>query len=138
MHVVIDSKGFTFDGNRFTYDLYYVEGEYYDAPTPGGVFKKILSKWATVLGSISDSNGPMYLPFAPDDQWVDCIMATPKGNRLVMSVARVAETGYSVDFSDLESFIRSPHPVDHTDECFGEFEKDEFVFALLHAEVIDE
>ena len=138
MRIVIDNKGFTFDGNRFTYDLYYVEGEEYDAPTLGGVFKNVLSKWASALGTIGENRGPMYLPFAPDDQWVDCLLATPKGNRLVMNVARIAESGYSMDFSDLESFIRSPHQIDQSQDSFGEFDKGEFISALLNAEVIDQ
>jgi hypothetical protein len=138
VRIVIDNKGFTFDECRFIYDLYYVKGEEYDAPTLAGVFKNVLVKWANALQNTRDQSDPLYLPFAPDDQWVDCLMATPSGDRLELKAVKVAQSGYSMNFSDLESFITSPQQVIESHKTIGEFDKDQFISTLINADVVDE
>ncbi len=100
------------------------------------MFKKILMKWAEALQKISLENSPMFLPFAPEDQEIECLKASLDGDRIVFTNAEVAEDGYAVDWDDLLSFITSPHEIRRESiEVFGEYNKDEIVSALMNAKV---
>lgn len=122
------------------YDLYHLDSpryEKYRAPTLGGVMKNIILVWVQALDSQSDSDRPLFLPFAFDDEWVDCLKATQLHDNFVFRRVRVREYGWAVDFSDLESFISSPHEIEsESPEILGEYERNEIMAALLNAEVI--
>jgi hypothetical protein len=140
MNIRIDNKGFTFGEFRFIYNLYFLEdGNKYDAPTAGLVFKNILSNWARILSNINSENSPMYLPFNPDDQWTDCLKASAANRLIEFKVVRLAVNGWGVFDFNLEDFITSDHNIlTESTEVVGLYDKNEVISALINAEVTDE
>lgn len=139
MNIQIDNKTIRFGDQKLFYNLYFVRAKEFKSPTNGGMFKKIVIKWAKVLSEPGAENSPLFLPFDPDDQWTDCLKATRKGDRIVFKIVRVEESGWAIDFEDLEIFMTSPHKTSReSPNEFAEFDKDEIISALINAEVIDE
>ena len=137
MKIVVDDKGFDIDGHRLIYDLYYFESEQYDAPTLAATFKKILNKWANVLRESTIETGDLFLPYALDDEWTECLKAVQHDNRIILRCTRVAENGWAINVSHLEEFMTSTHVVDkEANEVFGDYDKDEFIAALINAQII--
>ena len=138
MKIEVDNKGFSIDGHRVIYDLYYFDSEQYVAPTRAAAFKKILVKWAKVLRESKAGSDPLFLPFAPDDQWTECLRAVQHDNRIVLRYVRVSENGWAIDVNRLEDFMTAEHAVEKEDpEELGNYDKDEFLAALIDAQVID-
>jgi hypothetical protein len=139
MKIVVDNKGFNIDGQRLIYDLYYFDSEQYHAPTLAATFKKILVKWANVLRVSNADIGPLFLLFAPDDQGTECLKAVQHENRVVLRHVWVAVSGYQIDFEQIEDFMTSTHIVKKEDpEELGNYDKDDFISALINAQVVDE
>lgn len=138
MVITVDNRGFAIDGRRLIFDLYYFDSEQYEAPTLAATFKMILTKWAEVLRTRNAGEGPLFLPFAPQDQWTECLMAVQRGDRVIIRDVRVAVSGYQIDVDNLEDFMSSAHVVkkEHPEE-FGDYEKNEFISALIDAQVVD-
>lgn len=138
MKIEVDNKGFSIDGHRVIYDLYYFDSEQYDAPTLADTFKKILVMWANVLRESTAESGPLFLPFALDDEWTECLRAVQHDNRIVLRYVRVSENGWAIDVDRLEDFMTAEHVVEKEDpEELGNYDKDEFLAALIDAQVID-
>jgi len=140
MKIQVDNKAIILDGARLIYDLYFFPGDGYDdVSLPAKAKDVFLLPWARAIQKSSDKGGPLFLPYAPDDEWIECLKAILKDDKIVLNLVQVGENGYAVDFGDFETFITSPHEIDEeSPEVFGEFNKDEFVQALVEAEVIDE
>jgi hypothetical protein len=139
MKIVVENKGFDIDGQRLIYNLYYFDGDEYDAPTLGATFKKILIKWSNMLQDLNTDHGPLFLPFAPDDEWIECLKAIQHGDRIVLRYVEVAENGWAIDTGRLEEFMTSPHVLDNeASDVFGDYDKEEFISALIDAHVSDE
>ncbi|MGD9564002.1 MAG: hypothetical protein AB7F88_18255 [Pyrinomonadaceae bacterium] len=140
MKITIDSKAINFGDRRFTFNLYFLEdGSEFLAPSSGATFKNIVIRWAEVLRTINSENSPMFLPYDADDQWTDALKATLVAGRIELRWVRLAEGGWGVFDYDLAGFIASAHKVtEESDELLGEFNKDQIVSALIHAEVIEE
>ncbi len=137
MKIVVDDKGFDIDGHRLIYDLYHFESEQYDAVTLAATFKKILITWANVLRESNIENGELFLPYALDDEWTECLKAVQQDDRIVLRYTRVAENGWAINVSHLEEFMTSTHVVDkEANEVFGDYDKDEFIAALIDAQII--
>ncbi len=138
MKIQIDNHGFTVGDHRFIYNLYFIESDSeFLQPSAGATFKKIVIKWAEVLQGISEER-PMFLPFAPDDQWTDCLKACLVSNKIRLTFASLAEGGWGVFDFDLEDFITSSHKIrNESDEVIVECDKDEIIAAMINAEVID-
>ena len=121
-----------------SYTTYYFEDDQWDAPTLAATFKKMLLKWADALQKISRENNPLFLPFAPDDQEIECLRVTYwSRNKITFSWVELGEDGWAVDLTDIERFSTEPHEVRKESPEFGECDKDEFVAALINAEVLD-
>jgi len=138
MKIQIDNHGFTVGNHRFIYNLYFIESDSeFLQPSAGATFKKILLKYAEVLQDISEDS-PLYLPFAPDDEWTDCLKARLVGNKIRFTFASIAEGGWGVFDFDLTGFITSTHEIrTEFDEGIAECDKDEIIAAMINAEVID-
>jgi hypothetical protein len=138
MKILIDNKKFTFGDHRFTYDLYYSVDEKYAASTLGGVFKKVLIEWANALSKITAENSRLFLPFAPDDEGIQCLKATLRDDEIAFAWVEVDESAYMVDFENVEVYSAAPHEIRKESPEFGECSKDQIVSALLNAQVLDE
>lgn len=139
MKIIIDNKGFEIEGQRLTYDLYYFDREQYQAPTPAATFKKIMIKWANVLREWNVKTATLFLPFALDDEWTECLKAVRHSDRVVLRYVRVAVNGWSIDVDHLEDFMTSEHVVEkEAGEVFGEYDKDDFISALINAQIIND
>lgn len=102
------------------------------------LFKQILVKWAHALRLMNDEKSPMFLPFAPDDQDIGCLMASWDGYKIEFTSVQVKEDGHAFDWDDIEGFIISPHEIyPKPYEPVGEYEKEEVVAALLSAHILD-
>ena len=139
MHVIIDNKGFTFGGKRFTFDLYFLKDDSKVlAPTSGQTFKNIIIEWAEVLRTITQENSPFFLPYGPDDEWTDCLSASLRKDKIVFNDVRVGREGWAIDFNDLEEFITSTQEIYETRLEFPAFAKDDVISALMNADVNEE
>lgn len=137
--LVVDKRGFTIEGHRFLYNLYFLEDcSEFAAPTSATTFKKILNKWAESLTEMDEGSEPLYLPFAPDDQWTDCLRAALVGEEISLNFVRVADNGWGVFDFDLKGFNNSPHVVKIESPIFGKDRKGELISALLNAAAIDD
>jgi len=140
MIIEIDEKEISFGNQKLVYDLYHLDFPHYEkyrAPTVGGVFKNIVFEWVKALDSPT-LDQPLFLPYAFDDEWVDCLKALEQCDKVIFKLVRIDENGWAVNFSDLNEFITSPHKIcQESAEIFGEYNKDEILAALLNARVID-
>lgn len=142
MKIQIDNKNKLIFGDRtLPYDLYFlnsIQSRKYEAATLGGIMKNIILVWVKVLESKSENYGSLFLPFAYDDDWVECLEATQHDDKLAFRRVRVLEPGWAFDFGHMEEFISSPHEIEEgSPEVFGEYDKNEIIHALLNAEIID-
>jgi hypothetical protein len=127
---------FTIDGKELPYSLYYFDSEDYNAPSSSESFKKILGKCTNALQKISSVNSPMFLPFAPEDEEVECLKATVDGDKIVLTIVEVNENGYAVDWTEIEVFITSPQEIrNESAEVFGVYNRDDIVSGLMNARV---
>lgn len=138
MLVTIDNKGFTFGGQRFIFDLYFLNhGDKVLAPTSGGTFKNIVLEWVEVLRTVTTENSPFFLPYGPDDEWTDCLQAVVRDEKIVFTDVRVGREGWTISFNDLKEFITFPHEIFEVRTEFPEYGRDEVISALIDAQVID-
>lgn len=138
MNIRVDNKGFTFCDHRFIYNLYYFEGDEWDAPSNAETFKRMLLKWAAMLQKHDSVDGPLFLPFAPDDEEIESLKVTFWEHDIVtFSWVELCENGWAVNFSDVESFNSDSHQVARQSPEFGEVYKDELITALINAEVVN-
>ncbi len=136
MRITIDNKGFEIEGKRLVYDLYYFESDQYDGPTLAHSFAKVLVRWAEVLQRESVASSVL-LPFALDDQWTECLKAVQIGRRIILKHVVAAVSGYQIDVDDLEDFMTSPQGLkSESSEIFGDYDKEEFIAALLNPKLI--
>lgn len=140
MRVTIDNKGFVFGDERFIFNLYFIEdNSKFLAPTSAETFKNIVIKWTEVLPTITIENSPVFLPYAPDDEWTDAFKVTLVGTVLEFRNVCLAENGWVVFDYDPAGFMISTHEIHEVpDDIVGRYKKDEIVSALLNAEVIDD
>lgn len=142
MTIEIDNRAFFLGNHRLVYSLYYLDfsaGHEYEAPSLGGMFKKMLVKWANALRKINNENSPMFLPFAPDDQEIDCLKATLRGDKIELTLAEVKGDGYAFDWNDIEGFVMSRHDTfRESAEVLAVFGKEEVIDMLLNARVVDQ
>ena len=140
MSITVDNKGVNNDGQRLIYDLYYFDSDQYYAPTPAAAFKIILIKWAKVLQE-SNRNGAtrLFLPFDLDDEWTKCLRADLNDDRVILRYVKIEVNGYEVDVDHLENFMTSTHGIEEEgSELFGDYDNEEFISALINAQVIKE
>lgn len=136
--IQVDNNSFTFCDHRFIFDLYYFDDNEWQAPTSADTFKKMLLKWAEALQDINEAKTPLFLPFAPDDEGIQCLRATYWGNdQLTFSWVELAENGYAVNLIDVQTFSTQAYTVSRESPEFGECRKHEVISALINAEVID-
>lgn len=136
LKITIDNKGFEIEGKRLVYDLYYFESDQYDGPTLAHSFAKVLVRWAEVLQRESVASGVL-LPFALDDQWTECLKAVQIGRRIILKYVVVAVSGYDIDVDRIEDFMTSPQDLkSESSEIFGDYDKEEFIAALLNPKLI--
>jgi len=139
MEIRIDNKGFSFGDNRFIYSLYYFDSEKYDAPTYGGMFKKVLIECANALQNATREDAPLFIPYAPDDQETECLKLSPLGERLVIERVTVKDRGFNLNIDYLHEFITSPHEIlAESGQMLGEFDWQEVIYALTNAEVMND
>lgn len=139
MNILVDNKGFFIEAQRLTYNLYYFGSDQFDAPTQGGVFKNLLIKWAKVVFAHNVTDDPLFFPYAPDDQWTECIKTIQHDNRLTLTNVKVDVSGYQIDMDNIEEFMTSsPRIFWESDELLGKVDKNEFISALLNSQVIDD
>lgn len=137
MRIRVDNKSFTFADHRFIFDLYYFDDDEWEAPTSADTFKKMLLKWADSLEGINESKTPLFLPFSPEDESIECLRATYWGNdKLTFSWVKLAENGYDVDLIDIQAFSTQAYTLYRESPEFGECYKHEVISALINAEVI--
>lgn len=136
MKISVDNRGFTFGDHRFIFDLYYFEDDEWRAPTLADTFKKMLLKWADALKEIGEAKTPLFLPFAPGDESIECLRATYwENDKLTFSWVELAENGYAVDLVDVKTFSTRAYTLDRESPEFGECYKYEVISALTNAEV---
>lgn len=139
MHVVIDNKGVTLEGKRFTFDLYFLNDDSRVlASTSGETFKNIVLEWAEVLRNITPENSPFFLPYGPDDEWTDCLESSLQKDQIVFTDVRVGREGWAIDFNDLEEFITSPQEIYETRMKFPKFGKDDVISSLINAVITED
>ena len=82
-------------------------------------------------------NGELFLPFALDDEWTECLKAVQRDDKVVLRYVRVAVSGYQINVAHLEDFMTSTHAVDkEASDVFGAYDKDDFIRALIDAQII--
>jgi hypothetical protein len=112
MDIQIDEKSMRLGEHRLEYDAYYFDPDEYAELSSGEVLREILRQWAAALAGLKDGQ-TIFLPFSLDDEWVECLKVTRHGDRLTSTQQ-----------------IRKETP-----EAFGEWDKEEFISALLNAKV---
>lgn len=138
MKILVDNKGFIFGDHRFIFNLYYFDNVEWQAPTLAEVFKKMLVKWADALQIIDEATTPLFLPFAPDDEDIECLRATYWVNgKLTFSWVAIEENGYAVDLTDVRGFSTKAYAISRESPEFGDYYKSEVISALLNAETVD-
>lgn len=137
--ITVDNKGFCLDGRRLLYNLYYFDSEMYEAPTPAETFRKILVRWGILFREQNLCDGTIYLPYAPDDQWTDCLEVDTSGECVSVKTVRVDVSGYQIDIEKIENFVTStPVIVGYISPAFGVYDKEDFISALINAQVVFE
>ncbi len=138
MNVIIDNKGFIFGGQRFVFDLYFLNDDSKVlGDTSGETFKNIVREWARVLRTIVPETSPFFLPYGPDDQWTDCFEVSLRNDKMFFIDVRVGREGWTIDFNDLEEFITSPQEIYEKRTEFSGYAKDDVISAFMNANVIE-
>jgi hypothetical protein len=145
MEIKIDNRRFKFGGQKFAYSFYFIDDETHDSITSGAeisngqLCKWLFGKWAHALRNIDVEKTPMFLPFLPDDQEIECFQAEYRNGVINFTRVDVQEDGWDFDWNNIEGFIISPHEIrDQQYVPIGGFEKDEVISALINARVDDE
>ena len=144
MEIRIDNKGFELGGHRFAHDFYWIDEETHNSISAGKslssgeLCKWLFGKWANALRGIDAENSPMFLPFAPEDEWIECFRADFQDGMIKFTRVDVAEGGHEFPWNDIEGFITSPHEIlDTAYTEFADFDKDELLAALQNPDVVD-
>ncbi len=139
MVIVIDNKGCVIEGKRLIYSLYYFSTEEFEASTMTGAFKKVLEFWAAELENREvEDERPLFLPYAPCDQDVECLEAIFDNGNIVLRDVDVAFSGYYIDMHNLEIFMNTPHKLlKESKEIIGKFEKQVLIDALRNPLLLD-
>ena len=138
MKIQVDDKGFTFGDHRFFFDLYYFDNDEWQAPTSADTFNMMLLKWAGVLEGFNDPTSPVFLPFAPYDESIECLRATYwENDKLTFSWVEIGAAGWDVDLTDIQAFSTKAYTLYRESPEFGECYKNEVISALISAEIIN-
>lgn len=139
MNIQINNKSIKLGSQSLIYDSYYFDSEEYKSLTNGAVLKEILAQWARALIALANENRTLFLPFNLEDEWIECFKATQNGGKIIFKHVWVNENGWTLNVSDLSSFITLPHETfKESPEVFAEYNKEEIISALINARVIDD
>ena len=137
MLIQIDDESVRFGAHCFTYSAYYLNRDNLVGFTNAAALKTVLFQWVRVLLETLGSDCTLYLPFNFEDEWVQALKATLTGQTVSLTAVQVEENGWACPIDNLKSFIVSPHITQkESDELFHRLRRQEFIDALIAAEVI--
>lgn len=131
-----DNQRIVLFGESVLYDPYYFDvSSEYGNDSYLSVVKRVLSQWAEALAEAESGEAVLYLPFGIYDQCTECFAATITGSQVEMRCVWLDIEGWSIDLRDLYEFMTSPkNVIEHCEENFGVYNKEELIRELAEAE----